>query len=238
MKTAPEGPRDFLETPHRLHTTMRRWERLAAAIGPERTFAIDFHGRVSAAEARVLLAELEPLRPAFVEEPLPPEFQGELGALTAGTTVPIATGERLYDRWEVGSVIDSGVRVLQPDLSHCFGISEAMRIAAVASLRHVALAPHCATGPVAFAACAQLGFAVQEVMVQECHLELHDRSADTLARFVDPASFTVRDGALVRSSAPGLGIAVDEDAVRAAAAEPQRHRSPVWQRTDGSYAEW
>ncbi|WP_235020042.1 galactonate dehydratase [Ruania rhizosphaerae] len=238
VKTAPEGPRDFLETPARLHATMRRWERLAEAIGPDRTFAIDFHGRVSAADSRVLLAELEPLRPAFVEEPLPPEFQGELRALTAATTVPIATGERLYDRWEAAGVIDSGVRVLQPDLSHCFGISEAMRIAAVASLRNIALAPHCATGPVAFAACAQLGFAVQEVMVQECHLELHDPGAGTLARFVDPASFTVRDGALVRPSAPGLGITVDEDAVRAAAADPQRHRSPVWQRTDGSYAEW
>ncbi|QOR71800.1 galactonate dehydratase [Ruania alkalisoli] len=238
VKTAPDGPREFAETSERIRHTMDRITAVHESVGPDRLLAVDFHGRLSLPGSRGLLAELEGLQLAFVEEPVAPQYQHRLGALCAATTVPIATGERLYDRWEVAQRIESGIAVLQPDLSHCFGISEAMRIATLASIHDVALAPHCATGPLAFAACVQVGFAVPEVMVQECPLELHEPGRNPLLRFVDHSAFDVHEGTLRRPLAPGLGVEVDEAAVRAAAAAPEHTPLPIWQRRDGSYGEW
>ena len=93
-------------------------DRVAAvreALGPDRDLAVDFHGRVSPALARVLCQELEPLRPLFVEEPVVPELVAELSRICASTTVPIATGERLYSRWDFRKALDSGVAL---SLSH------------------------------------------------------------------------------------------------------------------------
>jgi len=239
VKTAPEKTLDFVDSRRTVHGLVDRWTRLRDAVGDDAGFAIDFHGRVSAPMSRILLPLLEPLMPLFVEEPLPPEHQDELHRITSATTVPIATGERLYDRWEADRVLSSGIAVLQPDVSHAFGISEVMRIAALAGLRHVHLAPHCATGPLALASCAQIGFAVQNVLIQESHLALHTPGTHPMMRFVaSPDSFAFADGHLLRPTRPGLGVEIDEEAVRAAAADPKYDVSPVWSHPDGGYAEW
>lgn len=239
MKTAPEETLGFIDTPAAVHALVDRWTALREAIGAGVDFAIDFHGRVSGPMSRILLRLLEPLQPMFVEEPLPPEHQSQLGRIADLTSIPIATGERLYDRWEYDPVLRSGIAVAQPDLSHAGGISEAFRIAALAELHHVHLAPHCATGPVALAACLQLDHAVPNVLVQESHLAVHHPRNHPLMRFVaDSAVFTFTEGAILRPTGPGLGIDIDEDALRAAAANPETTRSPVRTYPDGSYAEW
>ena len=238
MKSSPLGPRERFEDPAALAMEYERAAAVREAIGDDRGFAIDFHGRLSTHSARRLLAQLEPLQPTFVEEPIIPELQHELPRLTATTTIPIATGERLYDRWEVARIAGTGISLLQPDLSHCHGISEAVRIAAVASLHDVSLAPHCATGPVALAACVQLGFATHEVTFQECQLDLHEPGRHPAMRIVDHSAFDFTEGALARPTRPGLGIEVDEERVRAWAADPDDVPLVRWQHRDGSHAEW
>ena len=87
--------------------------------------------------------------------------------------VPIATGERLYSRWEFLPVLDAGVAVAQPDLSHAGGISEVRRIAALAETYGATLAPHCPLGPIALAASLQVAFATPNFLIQEQSLGIH-----------------------------------------------------------------
>lgn len=216
--------------------------RAAAArdvLGPERDLAIDFHGRVTRPSAPRLIAALEPYVPLFVEEPLVPEQSHLLAGLVAGTTVPIATGERLYSRQEFLPVLQQGVTVVQPDLCHAGGISEVRRIAALAETYGALLAPHCPLGPIALAASLQVDFATPNVLIQEQSLGIHyNVGNDLLDYLVDPAVFAFTDGYVARPTGHGLGIEVDERAVREADARGHSWRSPLWRMPDGSLAEW
>jgi galactonate dehydratase len=208
-------------------------------LGPDRDVAIDFHGRVSRANARRLLPELEALYPLFVEEPLLPEERDGLREIVASTTIPIAAGERLYSRWDFKGVLESGIAVAQPDLSHAGGISEVRRIAALAELYGATLAPHCPLGPIALAASLQVSFATPNFLIQEQSLGIHYNTGnDLLDYLVDPEVFRFDAGHIARSDRPGLGIEVDEKAVRRADTLGHAWRNPVWRHDDGSFAEW
>ncbi|PZF81357.1 galactonate dehydratase [Jiangella anatolica] len=217
-------------------------ERLAAAreaLGPDRDVAVDFHGRVSPANARRLLPLMAPLHPLFVEEPVVPELGAQLASIVAASSVPIATGERLFGRRDFVEPLAAGVAVVQPDLSHAGGISEVRRIAAQAEVAGASLAPHCPLGPIALAASLQVGFATPNFLIQEQSLGIHyNVGNDLLDYLVDPAVFRFDDGWVHRSTAPGLGIEVDEDAVRRADEIGHRWRATIWRHADGSLAEW
>lgn len=133
----------------------------------------------------------------------------------------------------------SGVAVAQPDLSHAGGISEVRRIAAMAEAYDVSLAPHCPLGPIALAACLQVGFATPNLLIQEQSLGIHyNEGSDLLDYLVDPSVFRYEDGHVGLPAAPGLGIEIDEKTVERAARQGPRWRNPVWRRDDGSQAEW
>jgi galactonate dehydratase len=168
-------------------------------------------------------------------------------AATAGTrTAPATTNsvvasavERLYSRREFRDVLDEGVAVVQPDLSHAGGISEVRRIAAVAEMYDAVLAPHCPLGPIALAACIQVDLATPNFLIQEQALRIHyNNGRDGLEYLVDPTVFALRAGYVERLTGPGLGIDIDEAAVRRAAAEGHKFRSPVWRAADGAFTEW
>ncbi|SDT67888.1 galactonate dehydratase [Jiangella sp. DSM 45060] len=216
--------------------------RLAAArdvLGPDRDVAVDFHGRVSPANARRLLPLMAPLHPLFVEEPVLPELGAQLASVVACSSVPIATGERLFGRSEFVGPLAAGVSVVQPDISHAGGISEVRRIAAQAEVTGATLAPHCPLGPIALAASLQVAFATPNFLIQEQSLGIHyNVGNDLLDYLVDPAVFRFVDGYVERPTAPGLGIAIDEAAVRRADEVGHRWRGPIWRHPDGSFAEW
>lgn len=218
-------------------------QRAAAArevLGEDRDVALDFHGRVGIAEARWLLPALEDIAPLFVEEPIPPEYAAaHLAALVAATSVPLAMGERAYSRWDVKPLLDAGIAVIQPDLSHAGGISEVRRIANLAEIYGVQLAPHCPLGPLALAASLQVCFAVPNVLIQEHGLDIHYNAGPALTSYVlDDRTFAVVDGHLPRPTGAGLGVEIDEDAVRAGDRAGHRWRNPIWRDADGAYAEW
>ena len=217
-------------------------ERVAAArevLGPHRDVAVDFHGRFTLANARRIAPMLEPLRPFFIEEPVVPENSHLIGQLVQGTSVPIATGERLYNRQEFLPVLQAGISVAQPDLSHAGGISEVRRIAAVAEAYDVQLAPHCPLGPIALASCLQVGFATPNYLIQEQSIGIHyNQGAEVLDYVVDKTPLNFESGSIERLTGPGLGIEVDEAAVRAADARGHHWRTPLWRHPDGSLAEW
>jgi galactonate dehydratase len=218
-------------------------ERLAAlrdAIGYDIEIGIDFHGRVHKPMAKGLMQALEPYRPMFFEEPLLPQHNDALPELARHTAVPIATGERMFTRWDFKALLASGgVDVVQPDLSHTGGIWEARKIAAMAEAYDVAVAPHCPLGPIALAASLQLDFCTPNAFIQEQVLDIHaQQGAALLDYLVDPSVFRYDAGYVLRPAAPGLGIAIDEAKVRAAAAVGHRWRTPLWRNADGSVAEW
>lgn len=232
------GPMGAVATPAEAEAVLERAREARAVLGPHRDLAIDFHGRVSPAMARRLLPMLEEVQPLFVEEPILPETQGPgLASLVACSGVPIATGERLYSRWEFKPVLDAGVAVLQPDPSHAGGISELRRIAALGEIYGASLAPHCPLGPISLASALQVAFATPNFLIQEQSLRMHyNVGAEYTDYLVDPGPFAFVDGYAARPLGAGLGIEIDEQQVRAAAGH--RWRSPVWRHSDGSFAEW
>lgn len=239
VKMNVAGTMRALETSSEIDAVVGRLGAVREAIGPERDVAIDFHGRVSPALAKVLCRELEALRPLFIEEPVVPELSHRIPELAAATTIPLATGERLYSRWDFDAVLRSGIAVAQPDLSHAGGISESRRIAAAAETQGVAMAPHCPLGPIALAACLQLDLATPNTLIQETSLGIHYNSGSDIGDYLaDPAVFQYQNGFIERLTGPGLGIEIDEQAVQAAAEQHHRWRSPVWRHEDGSLAEW
>ncbi|MFD8378427.1 galactonate dehydratase [Streptomyces sp. NPDC059679] len=217
-------------------------ERAATArevLGPERDFAIDFHGRFSAANARRVLPHLAPLAPLFAEEPVLPEYAHRLSEAVAASSVPIATGERIYSRTEALPALQAGIAVLQPDLSHAGGISEVRRMASLAETFDVLLAPHCPLGPISLAASLQVAFSTPNFLIQEQSIGIHyNEGAEVLDYVVDPEVFRFDEGHIRRPLGPGLGIEVDEQAVRHADDRAPDWHSPVWRHGDGSFAEW
>ncbi|MFH8442190.1 galactonate dehydratase [Streptomyces sp. NPDC018026] len=217
-------------------------ERVAAArqaLGPERDVAVDFHGRFTAASARRTLLELAPLHPLFVEEPVVPEHGHLLPGLVSASSIPLATGERLFSRTEFLPALAAGIAVAQPDLSHAGGISEVHRIASLADTYGAQLAPHCPLGPIALAASLQVAFATPNFLIQEQSRGIHyNKDADLLSYVVDTEPFQFIAGQARRSDVPGLGITVDEEAVRAADRSGHTWRNPLWRHSDGSFAEW
>ncbi|MDQ6752424.1 MAG: galactonate dehydratase [Actinomycetota bacterium] len=217
-------------------------ERVAAArevLGPHRDVAVDFHGRFTLANARRVAPLLEPLRPFFLEEPVVPENSHLISQLTAATSIPVATGERLYSRQEFLPVLQAGIAVAQPDLSHAGGITEVRKIASLAEIFDVQLAPHCPLGPLALAACLQVGFATPNFLIQEQSIGIHyNQGAEVLDYVLDKEPLKFVNGHIERLTGPGLGIEIDERAVREADRRGHAWRSPVWRHDDGSYAEW
>lgn len=225
-----------VDTPAAGHEIVDRIAALREAVGTERDIALDVHGHWSNATAKRLLPQLEPFELMFVEEPLLPEHLHLLAELVHATSLPIATGERLYNRWDFREVLQSGLAVAQPDVSQAGGISETRRIAAMAEAYDVVVAPHCPLGPIALAASLQIDFATPNILIQEQSVShFGDEFLDYL---VDRSVFQLEDGYFRRPTAPGLGIEVDEHAVERAAKLGHDKQNPIWRHADGSYAEF
>lgn len=230
----------FVESFDKIEAVVERIAAVRAAVGSDMGIAVDFHGRLHKATAKVMAHELEPYHLLFIEEPVLPENNEALREIAAHTSTPIATGERMYSRWEFKNLLHDGYAdIIQPDLSHAGGISEVTKIAAMAEAYDVALAPHCPLGPIALAACLQVDAVAYNAFIQEQSLGIHyNQGNDLLDYLVDPNVFNYHNGYVTLPDAPGLGIEINEDVVIDAAKVGHRWRSPIWRRDDGSIAEW
>lgn len=239
LKIVPDGPVRFLESQAWGEKLVADVTEMRAVVGPDVDLALDFHGRLSVAQSRRALALLEDLAPAFVEEPLRPEHSASVGSLVQGTSIPIALGERLYGRTEFRGVLEAGVAIVQPDLSHAGGITECFRIATQAEIYDAQIAPHCPLGPVSLAACLQVDLAVPNAYAQEQVIDAHLVDNPALAYVANPEVLRAVDGHIPRLTGPGLGLEIDEDAVRALVVTGDLPPgSPQWTYPDGSFAEW
>ncbi|MBO0777882.1 MAG: galactonate dehydratase [Ktedonobacteraceae bacterium] len=240
IKMNATGQTQYIDTFDKVDEVLARVGSVREATGNRFGIAIDFHGRLHKSMAKILGRELEQFHPLFIEEPVLPENNEALREIASHTSIPIATGERMYSRWDFKHLLSSGtVDIIQPDLSHAGGISECRKIATMAEAYDIAVAPHCPLGPIALASCLQVDACTHNLLIQEQSLDIHyNEHADLLDYLVDPKVFAYQDGFVAIPDKPGLGIEIDEEAVRQAAARGHAWRSPVWYTEDGAIAEW
>lgn len=231
---------DWLDSPKALETSVARLKSVKA-VGLDA--GLDFHGRLHKPMAKQLAKALEPHQPLFIEEPLLSEHAEGIKQLSLMTTIPIALGERLYSRWDVKRFLhDASIDILQPDISHCGGISELRKIASMAEAYDVSLAPHCPLGPIALAASMQVDLATPNFVIQEMSLGIHYNSeagkVDIQNYVLDKTVWEVKDGYVKGLKGVGLGIEIDETEVREAARNAVAWQPKGFTGPDGSIREW
>ena len=207
-------PMRYIDNPATVDLAVSRVAAMRETLGPQIDIALDFHRAVSPAMARVLLRELEPCRPMFVEEPTHPENVDALLEIARSTAIPIATGERNTTRWGFREIIEKkAAAVLQPDIRHCGGILEMRKIATLAEVHYLALAPHSAADPVGVAASIQAMAATPNFLIHEYG------GGNGEGLFKQPLKFA--DGYIELPQGPGLGIEIDPEGLEA-------NRSTEW----------
>ncbi|MQS06905.1 mandelate racemase/muconate lactonizing enzyme family protein [Streptomyces alkaliphilus] len=198
-------------------------EAVRDAIGEENELLLEMHGRFSPATAIRLAREMEPFRPSWLEEPVPPENLKALAKVAARVNMPVATGERIHDRIEFRELFESqAVDIIQPDVGHLGGISETRKLAATAETHYVLVAPHNVGGSVLTAANLQVAGCTPNFKI----LEHFNDFADAEIKKVVKGAPEVVDGYFTLSDAPGLGVEFDVDA--AAEFPQQRAHFDLW----------
>jgi len=230
LKTALDAPVRMVDTKAYVERQVGRIQAMRTAIPDTVDLAVDFHGRVSPAMAIRLCKELEDCSLLFVEEPVLPENVDALVAVARSTTIPLATGERLYTRWGFREVLEKqAARVLQPDLCHAGGIGEVRKIAAMAEVYYAAIAPHNPLGPISLAAGLHVDACIPNFLCQE---------QVSLGEGYLTQPYVLRDGYIDVPTAPGLGIQLDDDAVAAHLYDGSWETPQVAHPDDGSFADW
>lgn len=230
----------IVDTYKKIDGIVQNLSELREAVGTEMDLAFDFHGRVHAPMAKILLKEIEHLRPMFVEDAVVSAQVDAMADLARTTTIPLCIGERLHSRYDFKPVFEKrAASVINPDVAHVGGISEMVRIGSWAEAYDIALAPHCPLGPIALAASLQVDAVCHNAFIQEQSLGIHYNEGGDLTDYVLPGhGFSFEGGFLKIPQGPGLGIEVNEAFVIEQAKTGHKWRAPVWRHPDGSIAEW
>lgn len=230
----------YVDSYDKVDQAIERIAMVREAVGQHVGIGVDFHGRVHKPMAKFLAKGLEPYRPMFIEEPVLPENNEALREIAQHVAIPIATGERMFSKWQFKKLLTDGhVDIIQPDLSHAGGITECKKIFSMAEAFDVAVAPHCPLGPIALAACLQVDATCHNAFIQEQSLGIHyNQGSDLLDYIVDKDVFKYENGYVKIPEGPGLGIEVNEEHVRKMAALGHNWKNPLWRHQDGSIAEW
>lgn len=220
MKTGAWAGDAALPEAERIAAFAERIGLLRKTVGPNIDIMVDDHGRGRPSSAVRLMQALEPYNLFFLEEPTQPDdVEGLARVRAAGPKMDLATGERLYAKWDFRTLLEQRlVDVIQPDLCHAGGISECKKIAALAEAYYVKVAPHNPQGPVATAAAAHLAMAIPNFHILEyVRQEPYRDQALREAWVVEKGNLTVPDR-------PGLGVDLNEEVLLAS--PPRLQRGP------------
>ncbi|MFS4454968.1 galactonate dehydratase [Maribacter sp. 2304DJ31-5] len=240
VKLNATGAFEWIDSNRKVHEVAENIRMLREEFGNTLDISVDFHGRVHKGMVKKLIDVLAPYEPLFIEEPILSENNEALRHIYNYSSIPIATGERMYSRWDFKQVLhESTVDIIQPDLSHAGGISEVKRIAAMAEAYDIALAPHCPLGPIALASCLQVDFTTINAFIQESSLGIHyNKGYDLLDYVENPEDLQVQGGYIPLLQKPGLGIEINEKKLEEGAKIGHDWSNPIWRNQDGSFAEW
>jgi len=202
------------------------------AMGPEGAIMLDTHGSPTPELAIEFSRRVAPYTPLFIEEPLKVGSVDALRDITQRSPVPIATGEKLFTVRDFDELIDRrACAFLQPDITHCFGITALRQIAAAAEKQQMLMAPHNAAGPIGTAATIHTDAAIPNFLIQEMCPSYFDMFSDYAEH-----DWTIADGYINVSDRPGLGIEVKEADIAKLPHEPMAYRQ--YRHADGSWKGW
>ena len=230
----------MIDTYDKVDAVLERVAAIRESCGKYFGIAIDFHGRVHRPMAKVLAKKLEEFDPMFLEEPVLCEHMECFKEIAAACNIPIATGERLFSKYDFKRLLEAGgVDIIQPDLSHAGGITEVKKIASMAEAYDVALAPHCPLGPIALAACLNVDATSYNAVIQEQSIGIHYNVGKSVLDYVtNQDDFKFVNGFVDMPKLPGLGVEVNKELVMEENKTPHNWKNPVWRHADGSVAEW
>ena len=230
----------MIDTYDKVDAVLERVAAIRESCGKYFGIAIDFHGRVHRPMAKVLAKKLEEFDPMFIEEPVLCEHMDCFKEIAAACNSPIATGERLFSKYDFKRLLEAGgVDIIQPDLSHAGGITEVKKIASMAEAYDVALAPHCPLGPIALAACLNVDATSYNAVIQEQSIGIHYNVGKSVLDYVNNQDdFKFVDGWVDMPKRPGIGVDVNKELVLEENKTPHNWKNPVWRHADGSVAEW
>lgn len=232
VKAMPIPVSEYIENPVTLKRAARCVAAMREAAGDGVDIMIDLHARTTAAAAIQFGRLLADYNLYWYEEPCWPEHVDALVEVSRALPYPIATGERLVGRWEFRELLEKrACAIIQPDVSHCGGISEARRIAAMAETYSITVACHNPQGPVSTAASTHIGFATPNYLIQE----MVRADVPWRGEVVDE-QVPLEAGQCKAPTRPGLGIEINEEA---AARHPfQPEVTMAYNHRDGSVADW
>ncbi len=231
FKTGPakRRPARYVETPAEVQYAVEKFAELRQTVGNNVDLAVDFHGAISPAHAKMLIKGLEPYNPMFIEEPCQAQNHDIMAEIARSTHLPIATGERVFTKWGFREVLEKkAATILQPDLCHAGGITECRLIAGMAEAYYASIAPHNPLGPISLAAGVQLAASIPNFLIQE---------QVSLGEGYLKKPFRVRDGYLELPTEPGLGIELDENAMADKIGHDWRNPE-TYDADDGSVVDW
>ena len=230
----------MIDTYDKVDAVLERVASIRQAVGKYFGIAVDFHGRVHKPMAKILAKKLEEFDLMFIEEPVLCENMEEFINIARVANIPIATGERLFSRYDFKRLLQTGaVDIIQPDLSHAGGLTEVKKIASMAEAYDVALAPHCPLGPIALASCLNLDATCYNAVIQEQSIGIHYNVGKSVLDYVkNQEDFAFVDGRVKLPVKPGLGVEVNKELVLEENKTPHSWKNPVWRHADGTIAEW
>jgi galactonate dehydratase len=239
FKTGIPGEYEYIETHAKIDRAVKSMQMLRENLGPDLDIAIDFHAKTSPSVASILVKEVEPLNLLFVEEPCPPENVAAMAKIARRSTTPIATGERLIASYGCRELIEMGViDILQTDINHVGGISGLWKVASIAGISGVSMAPHACEGPIGGLATLHVDASVPNFIVQEICGGVEPSRQDKIWEdwFGFPAMRMV-DGRFPLSNRPGLGFELSEASLAKFPFGGTKPMARVFHQ-DGSVAEW
>ena len=189
-------------------------ERVVAAvreaIGERADILIGTHGQFTASGAIRFAKVVERFRPLWFEEPVPPANVDEMAEVARGTSIPICAGERLSTKYDFRQLLNAhAARILNLDMGRIGGFLEAKKVAGLAEAHYAQITPHVYAGPLVAAASMQLAACSPNLLIMECIEQFGGFHKELLS---EPLPW--RSGYLIPSVRPGLGVEINEEAVR------------------------
>jgi L-alanine-DL-glutamate epimerase-like enolase superfamily enzyme len=189
-----------------LERTVRLVRLVREAVGDKADLLLGTHGQFTTSGAIRLAKRLETYDPLWFEEPVPPEMPEQMAIVARGTSIPVATGERLTTKYEFARVLQLGAaNILQMNLGRVGGLLEAKKIAALAEVHYAQIAPHLYCGPIVGAANIQIATCSPNFLILESIQRwggFHAQILKTPIRW--------EQGYVIPPTAPGLGVELDE----------------------------
>lgn len=197
---------DFHEHASAVRQQIEYLAAIREAVGDDIDLILECHGRYDPLWALKLAEQAKPYHPFLIEDPIRHENPQALKWLRQRTNIPLAIGERYHDKWDCReTIVNQYVDYLRPDVSHCGGISEMKKIAAMAEVYYIDLIPHNNAGPLGSAATLHAALAIPNIELIEAPWVNGDPEVDVVRPFP-----TVEDGFALPLEGPGLGVTFDE----------------------------